>query len=85
MKHAREDCNRIQDPAYLIPEDEPVFLIRAKDVSGPDVLQFWIQASIRAGVKPDMIELAQIHWERMVAWQKQHGCKVPDLPEENNA
>ena len=28
MKHARDDYNRIQDPAGKIPEDEPVFLLR---------------------------------------------------------
>lgn len=31
MKHAREDYDRIQDPLGLIPEDEPVFLLRAQD------------------------------------------------------
>lgn len=33
MKHAREDYNRIQDPAGLIPDGEPVFLIRGKDIA----------------------------------------------------
>lgn len=31
MRHAREDYNRIQDPAGKIHEDEPVFLMRAQD------------------------------------------------------
>ena len=31
MLHARTDYNRIQDPAGLIPVDEPVFLLRAQD------------------------------------------------------
>jgi len=32
MKHARKDYNeRIQDTANLIPQDEPVFLLRAQD------------------------------------------------------
>lgn len=30
MIHARPDYNRIQDPENKIPEDEPVFLLRAK-------------------------------------------------------
>lgn len=31
MIHARDDYNRIQDPAGKIPADEPVFLLRAQD------------------------------------------------------
>lgn len=31
MKHARPDYDRIQDPAGIIPEDEPVFLLRGQD------------------------------------------------------
>jgi len=31
MIHARTDYDRIQDPAKLIPDDEPVFLLRGQD------------------------------------------------------
>ena len=34
MIHARDDYNRIQDPAGKIPADEPVFLLRAQDELG---------------------------------------------------
>lgn len=30
MLHAREDYNRFQDPEGLIPDDEPVFLLRGQ-------------------------------------------------------
>lgn len=33
MKHARKDYQRIQDPLNLIPENEPVFLLRGQDVN----------------------------------------------------
>lgn len=48
MRHARADYNRIQDPLNLIGEDEPVFLLRAKDVSAPFVVRFW--AAAQAGI-----------------------------------
>lgn len=41
MKHARPDYNRIQDPAGLIPEDEPVFLLRGQDVLAPSLVKDW--------------------------------------------
>lgn len=31
MRHTRSDYNRIQDPLNLIPENEPVFLLRSAD------------------------------------------------------
>lgn len=41
MKHAREDYDRIQDPDNKIPEDEPVFLLRAQDKTAPAVVAYW--------------------------------------------
>jgi hypothetical protein len=35
MRHARADYDRIQDPDGLIPQDEPVFLIRGQDRAAP--------------------------------------------------
>lgn len=44
MKHAREDYNRIQDPANLIPENEPVFLFRAQDKFAVIALEAYVEA-----------------------------------------
>lgn len=41
MKHARPDYDRIQDPAGLIPEDEPVFLLRAQDKYFDKMLRYY--------------------------------------------
>lgn len=39
MKHGRPDYDeRIQDSMGLIPEDEPVFLIRDQDMLGPRIV-----------------------------------------------
>jgi len=39
MKHARKDNDRIQDPAGLIPEDEPSFFFAGRTSMPPDTLR----------------------------------------------
>lgn len=80
MKHAREDYNRIQDPSHLIPEDEPVFFVRAQDVTAPFVVLHWAKLAERYGAKENIIQAAIAQAERMVEWQREHGWKVPDMP-----
>lgn len=79
MIHAREDYNRIQDPAGLIPAGEPVFLIRAQDACATWTLAHWIKRAryIKAGSA--IIQAAADQLDRMYAWQEEHGVKVPDL------
>lgn len=81
MKHAREDYNRIQDPANLIPEDEPVFLLRAQDFVAPEVVEIWADKAEKAGTKPEMILMARQWAKRMRDWQIDYNrVKVPDMP-----
>jgi len=81
VKHARSDYARIQDPWRLIPNDEPVFLIRGQDVVAPEVLRFWAKTAEQAGAKPDIVELVLKQAEAMEVWQGMVSMKVPDLPE----
>lgn len=84
MKHARSDYDRIQDPAGLIPDDEPVFLIRAKDACAPSTVLHWAaQASLRQA-DPAIIEAATNQAHLMTLWQIQNGAKVPDMPTPTN-
>lgn len=80
MKHARPDYDRIQDPTGLIPEDEPVFLIRGKDVAAPQAILAWADIAARLGADPSIVETARRHAVVVAQWQTQHGAKVPDLP-----
>lgn len=82
MRHAREDYNRIQDPAGLIPDEEPVFLIRAKDICALPALGAWARAAETVGASPEIIEKARNHMMLIHDWQIYHGVKVPDLPTE---
>lgn len=80
MKHAREDYDRIQDPDNLIPEDEPVFLIRAKDVAAPEAVKAWAKIAKQYGAKDNIIEAALIQAEKMKQWQLDKEVQVPDMP-----
>ncbi len=76
MKHAREDYNRIQDPAGLIPEDEPVILLRGQDKLAPLVLRYYAMLCRRAKAD-DAADLIDAQVDLMLKWHKR---KIPDLP-----
>lgn len=95
MKHARDDYNRIQDPALSDPsllapgatpigEDEPVILFRAKDKYMRQVLIHYRRLIETAGdydAERDepMIDALCEHRDLVTNWQEEHGCKNPDL------
>lgn len=80
MIHAREDYNRIQDPAGLIPADEPVFLIRAQDICALHTLHAWMSQAQASGASNEIIKKVKDHIALMTEWRKNHAVKVPDLP-----
>lgn len=77
MFHSRPDYNRIQDPAGLIPADEPVFLLRAQDAFAYRAVKYWCAMAAEYGCTPEMISAAQDQADRMKNWPQK---KVPDLP-----
>ena len=79
MKHAREDYNRIQDPVGLIAEDEPVFLLRAKDKTAPLIVRQWAAEQKKQGSTDNCIEVAEKWADTMEEWQQKNGCKLADL------
>ncbi len=79
MRHARDDYDRIQDPAGLIPEDEPVFLLRGQDVVAPAIVEKWAMVAADLGASKEIVTAALQQASRMRAWQMQHGHKVPDM------
>jgi len=79
MKHAREDYNRIQDPANKIGKDEPVFLVRANDKLMIPTMNAWIAFAMKNGVDEKMVRLVREFKEEVYEWQKTKGCKTPDL------
>jgi hypothetical protein len=81
MKHARHDYDRIQDPAGLIPEEEPVFLLRAQDELAPATVLRWSEMAIAAGCDMRIVVAAMRQAAEMVEWQRKHGSFVPDMPD----
>jgi hypothetical protein len=93
VKHARKDYDRIQDPAAKWPsllspgstaigDDEPVFLLRSKDVSAPDTVRSWAHEHVSNGGDPALAKAAMAHAYAMEAWQQAHGgSKLADAPE----
>lgn len=79
MIHARDDYNRIQDPAGRIGEDEPVFLIRAKDQVSAPAVRAWAELHRAAGGDEKLTCAAYEQAMRMEAWQKKNGKKAADL------
>lgn len=94
MIHARKDYDRIQDPAVEQPElladgsspigsDEPVFLIRGKDVLAPDCIRHWaIELERLDGHDPAVVQHALKFADLVQNWQDEHGCKTPDVAHE---
>ena len=78
MKHIRTDYNRIQDPAGLIPEDEPVFLIRAQDVNAPKTLEAWAESNDMIGGDQQLSSAVRRQAHKMREWQLSMAVKIPD-------
>lgn len=79
MKHARPDYNRIQDPAGLIPADEPVFLLRGQDVHAASTVRFYALLVESARGDALAVRLSREHAAAMEAWPVH---KEPDIPED---
>jgi hypothetical protein len=86
MKHARKDYDRIQDPSGIIPDDEPVFLIRGQDVAGPDAVSAWADCAEACGADARIVERARRWANVMIQYQKslpiEQQAKLPDMPAE---
>lgn len=68
MRHARADYDRIQDPSGKIPMDEPVFILRGKDVSASATVRFWANENRRNGGDEELSRLAELQADRMDEW-----------------
>jgi hypothetical protein len=80
MKHARDDYMRIQDPDGIIPDDEPVFLLRGQDVAAPAAVEFWANEVERCRGRDDIVASAREQARKMREWQRNRMSKLPDLP-----
>lgn len=81
MRFTRKDYNeRIVDKDGKIPDEEPVFLLRAQDTHAPSTLRFYAECIKKAG-NTEMAEELFRHAREMIVWQKSVRVKEPDKPE----
>lgn len=78
MKHARNDYNRIQDPAGKIPEDEPVFLLRGQDKAAVGAVRAYAEILESMGGDPVLVRQSREQAKRMEQWQADVRAKVAD-------
>ena len=88
MRHGRPDYTRIQDPAGIIPADEPVFLIRGQDRAAPEAVRSYADIAQRAGAPRSVVDECYQWAMEIQRWQETHPEKVkvadhpkPDCPE----
>jgi len=85
MRHGRTDYQqRIVDTAGLIPENEPVFLLRGKDAAAPETVRAYAEAARRRGAEA-VADNALLVAREMETYQLTAGSKPPDMPEGSGA
>lgn len=81
MLHARNDYDHIQDASGKIGDNEPVFLLRAKDKCAPEAVEAWAAIAEAEGADAFIVATARQHAKTMRQWQDDTGiAKVPDMP-----
>lgn len=90
MKHLRSDWDGIQDihqstsfPSSSIQDDEPVFLLRAKDPAAAIAVDMWADLVEDQGGDPALVRRVRQWALEMTEWRQYHypAPKVADVPE----
>lgn len=80
MKHLRSDYDGVQDANGKIPDDEPVFLLRARDVTAARVVRYWAELAEHVGAEPEMVAAVRAWADEMIRYAGDHGgFKRPDV------
>lgn len=63
-----------------IPDDEPVFILRGKDLTAATSIASWLETAALAGTNPEKLEAARGHLDAFLRFQKDNPerCKFPD-------
>lgn len=86
MLHARKSYNdRVQDSANIIPENEPVFLLRGQDRLAPLMLDIYVAMSEQnPQADPNIIKAVREHADQMRRWQSTECKKTADMEATDN-
>lgn len=76
-----EHLGKHMDP--IIPDDEPVFLIRSKDIVGPRIVELWAHNARSEGADDALCDRVLEFAMEMQEYARVHynGGKAPDTPE----
>jgi hypothetical protein len=75
-----EHLGRHMDP--IIPDDEPVFILRSKDVAAPDTVRYWANDVEARGGDVDLCSKVRAWADEMEEYGKEHGRKTSDTPKD---
>jgi hypothetical protein len=69
-----------KDKWPTIPDDEPVFVIRGKDLLAIETVERWIDLAKEAGVNDEKMAAVGQHYIAIFNFQTEHPerCKIPD-------
>lgn len=72
------DCNR--EFYDRIPDDEPIFILAARDLTSIGHIRNWIEQNRAAGCNPAKLANAERHLADFEQFQSEHPerCKFPD-------
>lgn len=91
MRHLRRDWDGIQDThqrdnslreSSTIEEDEPVFLLRAKDPAAAAIVMDWANLVELQGGDPELVKRVRLWSIEMTKWRQENypAPKVADVP-----
>ena len=63
-----------------IPQDEPVFLLRAEHPMSVSALKTWLSEAEQAGVSEDLLKLVRVQIKEMASWPVKTLPTAPDTP-----
>lgn len=63
-----------------VEDDEPIFVIRSKDILAIEIIYRWIEEAINYDVNEEKIEKARQHLDAVMNWRNQNPnkVKIPD-------
>jgi len=71
-------AERLARWAGRLAENEPVFCLRARDITAPNTVRRWAASCAELGGPAHKIGDAMLQAVDMERWQRAHGCKSPD-------
>jgi hypothetical protein len=77
-----EEIESFPPPNPIIPNDEPVFLLRARDTVAPEIVRYWADMVQSKGGEASLCDRVRDWADEMEQYGRDHGNKVPDTPSE---